>query len=152
MPYDSFCSIFYNEVTTSRLCSGTSVASRNIRGGTVLHELTHAVSGTTDVGYGCSFDMSFSPSQAVRNADNYNVRSRTGFSCRSCSHTWASSASPPRCTRTLSAKQSVSYICLHAVGKITSYGQFVSVHSPPDIGKTDSPFFVLIHVVFDSTQ
>ncbi|KAI0717607.1 Deuterolysin metalloprotease family-domain-containing protein, partial [Cerioporus squamosus] len=66
-----FCSIFYNEVTTSRLCSGTTVASRNIRGGTVLHELTHALSGTTDVGYGCSYDQSLA-SQAVRNADNYN--------------------------------------------------------------------------------
>ncbi|RPD55117.1 Metalloprotease [Lentinus tigrinus ALCF2SS1-7] len=70
-----FCSIFFNEVASSRLCSGTTVASRNIRGGTVLHELTHAVAGTTDVGYGCSYDMSLgssSPSQAVRNADNYN--------------------------------------------------------------------------------
>ena len=76
MPYDSFCSIFYNEVTTSRLCSGTSVASRNIRGGTTLHELTHATSGTSDVGYGCSYDQNLgqsSPSSAVRNADNYNV-------------------------------------------------------------------------------
>ncbi|TFK85879.1 Metalloprotease [Polyporus arcularius HHB13444] len=70
-----FCSIFYNEVTTSRLCSGTTVASRNIRGGTVLHELTHALSGTNDVGYGCSYDQSLassSPSQARSNADNYN--------------------------------------------------------------------------------
>ncbi|KAI0368404.1 Metalloprotease [Pilatotrama ljubarskyi] len=70
-----FCSIFYNEVTTSRLCSGTSVASRNIRGGTVLHELTHATSGTDDIGYGCSYDQSLgqsSPSQAAINADNYN--------------------------------------------------------------------------------
>lgn len=44
----SFCSPFYSEVTTTSLCSGTTVASRNIRGGTVLHELTHATSGTTD--------------------------------------------------------------------------------------------------------
>ncbi|PVF95094.1 zincin [Serendipita vermifera] len=70
-----YCSIFYNEVTTSRLCSGTTVASRNIRGGTTLHELTHALSGTTDVGYGCSYDQQLaqsSPSRAASNADNYN--------------------------------------------------------------------------------
>ncbi|KAH9887669.1 Metalloprotease [Cubamyces lactineus] len=70
-----FCSLFYSEVTTSRLCSGTSVASRNIRGGTVLHELTHATSGTVDVGYGCSYDQSLgqsNPREAAENADNYN--------------------------------------------------------------------------------
>ncbi|TFK81245.1 Metalloprotease [Polyporus arcularius HHB13444] len=70
-----FCSIFYREVTTSSLCNGTTVASRSIRGGTVLHELTHALSNTTDVGYGCSYDQSlgmWSPSQARSNADNYN--------------------------------------------------------------------------------
>ena len=78
----SYCSIFYNEVASSRLCSGTTVASRNVRGGTTLHELTHAVAGTTDVGYGCSFDQNLgqtNPSQALRNADNYNVR----ICCRS---------------------------------------------------------------------
>ena len=73
----SFCDIFFNEVASTNLCRGTSVASRNVRGGTTLHELTHATSGTSDVGYGCSYDMSLgssSPSSAVRNADNYNVR------------------------------------------------------------------------------
>ncbi|KAK7037425.1 hypothetical protein VNI00_011176 [Paramarasmius palmivorus] len=67
-----FCSIFYNEVTTSRLCSGTTVASRNIRGGTTLHELTHALSGTDDVTYGCSADQSLSAGNQRANADNYN--------------------------------------------------------------------------------
>ncbi|KAG8828449.1 hypothetical protein FRC19_006547 [Serendipita sp. 401] len=70
-----YCSIFYSEVTTSRLCSGTTVNSRNIRGGTTLHELTHALSGTTDVGYGCPYDQSLAASSASRaqsNADNYN--------------------------------------------------------------------------------
>ncbi|KIY68667.1 zincin [Cylindrobasidium torrendii FP15055 ss-10] len=67
-----FCSIFYNEVATSRLCSGTSVASRNIRGGTTLHELTHAVASTDDVTYGCANDQALSASNKLRNADNYN--------------------------------------------------------------------------------
>ncbi|TFK49725.1 Metalloprotease [Heliocybe sulcata] len=82
-----FCSIFYNEVTTSRLCSGTTVAARNIRGGTVLHELTHATSDTTDVGYGCSYDQnlgSSSPSRAAQNADNYNCFSTQVYANTRC--------------------------------------------------------------------
>ncbi|KAF4575387.1 hypothetical protein EYR40_004868 [Pleurotus pulmonarius] len=67
-----FCSIFFNEVATPSLCSGTSVASRNIRGGTTLHEMTHAVAGTNDIGYGCSFDQGLSDSQSIANADNFN--------------------------------------------------------------------------------
>ncbi|KAI0092870.1 Metalloprotease [Irpex rosettiformis] len=82
-----FCSLFYSEVTTSKLCSGTSVASRNIRGGTVLHELTHATSGTVDVGYGCSYDQSLgssSPSQAAKNADNYNCFATQVYASTQC--------------------------------------------------------------------
>ncbi|EEB95542.1 hypothetical protein MPER_05470, partial [Moniliophthora perniciosa FA553] len=45
-----FCSIFFKEVPQNDLCTGaTSVSQRNIRGGTSLHELTHAVSSTIDV-------------------------------------------------------------------------------------------------------
>lgn len=69
-----YCSIFFNEVAHSRLCSGTSVASRNVRGGTTLHEITHAVSGTDDVTYGCAADQALSDSRKIVNADNYNVR------------------------------------------------------------------------------
>ncbi|PPQ66176.1 hypothetical protein CVT24_000153 [Panaeolus cyanescens] len=67
-----YCSIFFNEVSTSSLCSGTTVASRNVRGGTTLHELTHAVGGTDDVTYGCSADQGLSDSNKLRNADNFN--------------------------------------------------------------------------------
>lgn len=67
-----FCSIFFNEVPTANLCSGTSVASRNVRGGTTLHELTHAVGGTDDITYGCSADQALSDANSVANADNYN--------------------------------------------------------------------------------
>jgi deuterolysin len=82
-----FCSLFYNEVTTTRLCSGTTVASRNIRGGTTLHELTHAVAGTDDIGYGCSYDQSLgqsSPSQAAINADNYNCFATQVYASTQC--------------------------------------------------------------------
>lgn len=48
-----FCDIFFDEkADPSALCSGTSVNDRNISGGTTLHEMTHATSGTEDVGYG----------------------------------------------------------------------------------------------------
>jgi len=70
-----FCDIFYDEVETTELCSGTSVADRNIRGGTTLHELTHATSNTEDVGYGCDADQELSDSEKISNADNFNVRS-----------------------------------------------------------------------------
>ena len=69
-----FCSIFFNEVAHSRLCSGTTVASRNVRGGTTLHEITHAVSNTDDVTYGCAADQALSDSRKIINADSYNVR------------------------------------------------------------------------------
>ncbi|KAJ7078017.1 Metalloprotease [Mycena belliarum] len=67
-----FCGIFFNEVASSRLCSGTSVDSRNIRGGTTLHEITHAVADTDDVTYGCAADQALSDANALKNADNYN--------------------------------------------------------------------------------
>ena len=64
-------SIFYNEVTTSRLCTGTTVASRSIRGGTVLHETTHAIFSTTDVGFGCSYNQGLNASQQLNNAGEF---------------------------------------------------------------------------------
>ncbi|RXW23119.1 hypothetical protein EST38_g2728 [Candolleomyces aberdarensis] len=68
-----YCNIFFNEVPSTSLCSGTTVASRNVRGGTTLHEITHAVSGTDDVTYGCAADQALSDSRKIINADNYNV-------------------------------------------------------------------------------
>ncbi len=35
--------------------------------------MTHAVAGTDDIGYGCSFDQGLSDSQSIANADNFNV-------------------------------------------------------------------------------
>ncbi|PFH47136.1 hypothetical protein AMATHDRAFT_43144 [Amanita thiersii Skay4041] len=67
-----FCSIFFTELPLSSLCTGTPVSSRNIRGETILHELTHAVAGTEDIVYGCSNDIALSASNSVRNADNYS--------------------------------------------------------------------------------
>ncbi|TRM67412.1 Deuterolysin metalloprotease family-domain-containing protein [Schizophyllum amplum] len=79
-----FCDIFYDEVETSSLCTGTTVASRSIRGGTTLHELTHAVADTDDITYGCSADQALSDSQSVLNADNYNCFSTQVYQNTQC--------------------------------------------------------------------
>ncbi|ESK82326.1 neutral protease 2 [Moniliophthora roreri MCA 2997] len=68
-----FCPIFFDEVPQNDLCTGaTSVSERNIRGGTALHELTHAVSSTIDVSYGCGDDQDLYADDQLVNADNYN--------------------------------------------------------------------------------
>ncbi|KIM29274.1 hypothetical protein M408DRAFT_68091 [Serendipita vermifera MAFF 305830] len=82
-----FCNIFYNEVATTSLCTGTTIASRNIRGGTVLHEITHATSDTDDIGYGCAYDKNLaisSPSRAAINADNYNCFATEIYASSQC--------------------------------------------------------------------
>ncbi|KAF9058180.1 Metalloprotease [Panaeolus papilionaceus] len=79
-----FCSIFFNEVATSSLCSGTTVASRNVRGGTTLHELTHAVGGTDDVTYGCSADQALSDANKLANADNFNCFTTQVYQSSGC--------------------------------------------------------------------
>jgi hypothetical protein len=56
------------------------VDDRNIRGGTTLHEFTHALSGTRDYSYGCQNDQSlarYSGEYAFNNADSYNVSAST---------------------------------------------------------------------------
>ncbi|KAF9445020.1 zincin [Macrolepiota fuliginosa MF-IS2] len=66
-----YCSIFFDEAPTNTLCTVTTVASRNARGGTTLHELTHATSGTKDVNYGCDTNQQLTDPQKISNADNY---------------------------------------------------------------------------------
>ncbi|KAK7464141.1 hypothetical protein VKT23_006305 [Stygiomarasmius scandens] len=79
-----FCDIFFDEVPSDSLCTGTSVASRNIRGGTVLHEMTHAVAGTTDIIYGCDQDIALDDEESAANADNYNCFSTQAFANTQC--------------------------------------------------------------------
>ncbi|KAK0439072.1 Metalloprotease [Desarmillaria tabescens] len=67
-----FCDRFFSEVPQTDLRAGnTTVAARNIRGSTVLHELTHATSDTLDVSYGCANDQRLLATEQVVNADNY---------------------------------------------------------------------------------
>jgi hypothetical protein len=103
-----YCSIFYNQLPPTSLCSGNTVNARNLRGATTLHELTHAVASTTDVNYGCPGNQGLSDSDKLRNADNYNVSAQTPC-CLSKARVliWDRglfSASLPRSTPTPSAK------------------------------------------------
>ncbi|KAL0581490.1 hypothetical protein V5O48_000533 [Marasmius crinis-equi] len=79
-----FCDIFFDEVPQSQLCGGTTPAARNIRGGTTLHELTHALSDTDDVTYGCSADQALPQSQKTINADNYNCFASEVYAATQC--------------------------------------------------------------------
>ncbi|KAK0492380.1 Metalloprotease [Armillaria luteobubalina] len=74
----------FSEVPSTNLCRGTSVASRNVRGGTTLHELTHATSGTDDVIYGCANDQALSDANQRINADNYNCFSTQVYQNTQC--------------------------------------------------------------------
>jgi deuterolysin len=71
-----FCDVFFEQLPTDDLCFGeTTVEKRNVRGGTTLHEFTHAFKYTTDHNYGCEMDKELEPLDQVTNADNYNVSS-----------------------------------------------------------------------------
>ncbi|ESK90392.1 deuterolysin metalloprotease family protein [Moniliophthora roreri MCA 2997] len=67
------CPPFFSQVPQNDLCTGaTTVNNRNQRGAIILHELTHAISGTVDVNYGCPVDEQLNANDQLRNADNYN--------------------------------------------------------------------------------
>ena len=73
----SYCPIFFSEVPLPAVCSNPNGNARNTAGGTTLHELTHALADTNDHQYGCPEDKNLaasSPTTAMDNADNYNVR------------------------------------------------------------------------------
>ncbi|KAI5889373.1 zincin [Schizophyllum commune H4-8] len=78
-----FCPPFFSEVPSENLCTSTTVNQRNVRGETMLHELTHALSHTRDLAYGCQSVQKLSDSSAPRNADSYAV-SFCYFDIRNC--------------------------------------------------------------------
>jgi len=69
-----FCSIFYNQVPTSSLCSGTTVDYGSIRGATMIRQVTRALSDTSNGESGCSDARSLAssnPDFAIWNSGNY---------------------------------------------------------------------------------
>ncbi|KAG6917772.1 hypothetical protein DXG01_001177 [Tephrocybe rancida] len=66
------CDIFFTVVQpTSSVCTGGFDSTTSSRGGVILHELSHATSGTADIAYGCSVTAGLSAADKRNNADNY---------------------------------------------------------------------------------
>ncbi|KAG2013052.1 hypothetical protein CC2G_009990 [Coprinopsis cinerea AmutBmut pab1-1] len=74
-----YCDTFFKLLPTSSLCNETASANHTVtRGGATLHELTHAIEGTADLTYRCSY-QGLSPEEQVKNADNYNCFAEAAF-------------------------------------------------------------------------
>ncbi|KAF8978797.1 hypothetical protein BDQ17DRAFT_1338567 [Cyathus striatus] len=67
----TFCSGFFNKLPTANFCHGSKASTCKDRGGTTLHELTHAVGDTKDINYGCSNTRALSDSEKIENADAF---------------------------------------------------------------------------------
>lgn len=66
------CNIFFTVVKpTPSVCTDGFDSTISSRGGVILHELSHATSGTSDLGYGCSVTAGLSVANKRNNADNY---------------------------------------------------------------------------------
>ncbi|KAJ7133189.1 hypothetical protein C8R44DRAFT_611560 [Mycena epipterygia] len=85
-----FCGPFFDEQPTTSLCSGTTVESTDIRGGTTLHEaytpyIIHPFEATLIyVAYGC---RALSADKAIQNADNFECFATKVYAntkCQSC--------------------------------------------------------------------
>lgn len=62
-----YCPSYYNLPSDGSYCHGQT------QGGNVLHEMTHAVAGTDDLGYGYDAISMLSTEQALMNADTYTL-------------------------------------------------------------------------------
>jgi len=66
------CDIFFTVVQpTPSVCTNGFDSTTSSRGGVILHELSHATSLTSDLGYGCSVAAGLSVANKRNNADNY---------------------------------------------------------------------------------
>ncbi|GLB39267.1 putative secreted metalloproteinase that allows assimilation of proteinaceous substrates [Lyophyllum shimeji] len=66
------CPIFFTAVSdTPRICTDGFDSTTSSKAGVILHELSHATAGTSDLGYGCSVTAGLSTANKLNNADNY---------------------------------------------------------------------------------
>ncbi|KAF7322005.1 Neutral protease 2 [Mycena kentingensis (nom. inval.)] len=66
------CQIFFDSVrNTPSICAQGFDATTSSKGGVILHELSHATSGSNDIAYGCSAASGLSVANKKNNADNY---------------------------------------------------------------------------------
>lgn len=71
-----FCNGFFTLSVLDSLCAGNLVANRNIRGGTILHQLAIDFGVAHDIAIGCADDRRLHDAEKIKNADNYQVRPR----------------------------------------------------------------------------
>lgn len=64
------CENFFTDIPTNSICSD-GIGGLASKGGVILHELSHATSGTNDIAYGCDTVVSLSDEDKYNNADNY---------------------------------------------------------------------------------
>ena len=84
-----YCDLFWDERPPDSLCNGNAanvVNALNLRGGTTLHELTHAVANTEDLAYECPDVRKLSDSDKLRNAANYEARPPSLSARSSCAN------------------------------------------------------------------
>ncbi|KAF7315832.1 Neutral protease 2 [Mycena indigotica] len=67
------CDILYTDVQSnpSSICTNGFDSTTSSTGGVILHELSHATSGSADIIYGCSNTAQLSPADKKNNADNF---------------------------------------------------------------------------------
>ncbi|KIY48342.1 hypothetical protein FISHEDRAFT_43721 [Fistulina hepatica ATCC 64428] len=66
------CDSFFDQVPTTDLCSTTTVDDRNVRGETILREMTLITSGTSNLVQSCTRDQLLIGALARSNADSYS--------------------------------------------------------------------------------
>jgi deuterolysin len=78
------CESFYSFQSTPNVCTQNIDDINNSLGGVMLHELSHATSGTDDVAYGCRTVQSLSAAQKKNNADNYQCMALNIYRIYNC--------------------------------------------------------------------
>ncbi|ESK95854.1 deuterolysin m35 metalloprotease [Moniliophthora roreri MCA 2997] len=81
-PHIYVCPPFFNYVSLEAFCAGST---KGIRGGTILHELSHVTSSRADVTQGsCSNAKALNPTDSARNAASYSCFARDVYKNTQC--------------------------------------------------------------------
>ncbi|TFK95254.1 hypothetical protein BDV98DRAFT_578033 [Pterulicium gracile] len=80
------CDSFFNNYrpTAQAICPSSVDNLPWSQGGIMLHELSHATAGTTDVAYGCNTNRNLQHNDKFRNADNYQCLALHNFRLHNC--------------------------------------------------------------------
>ena len=72
-----FCDYFFKYKESKSLCEGSRVAEKGLRGGAVIHALALAHGVADEVIFGCQESQQLTSAYKPKNADNYEVSTRT---------------------------------------------------------------------------